>query len=86
MSTYTGREVRLAARPTGWPTDETFEIAEVTVDDEHWSLNGGGADLTAPGSGDEVTGEGTSPAGYGSLPPDADRTRPGFSGAAGNAC
>ncbi|GAA0456486.1 NADP-dependent oxidoreductase [Paractinoplanes deccanensis] len=33
MSTFTGREVRLAARPQGWPTAETFEIAEVTVGD-----------------------------------------------------
>jgi NADPH-dependent curcumin reductase CurA len=31
MNTLTGREVRLAARPDGWPTAETFEIAEVTV-------------------------------------------------------
>ena len=27
----TGREVRLAARPDGWPTEANFEIAEVTV-------------------------------------------------------
>jgi NADPH-dependent curcumin reductase CurA len=27
----TGREVRLAARPQGWPTDDTFSIAEVEV-------------------------------------------------------
>ena len=31
MSTFTGREVRLAARPDGWPTEKNFEIAEVTV-------------------------------------------------------
>jgi NADPH-dependent curcumin reductase CurA len=31
MTTLTGREVRLASRPDGWPTAETFDIAEVTV-------------------------------------------------------
>ncbi|HEX8864933.1 MAG TPA: NADP-dependent oxidoreductase, partial [Lentzea sp.] len=29
--TSTALEVRLAARPNGWPTEETFEIAEVDV-------------------------------------------------------
>ncbi|ANZ36544.1 NADP-dependent oxidoreductase [Lentzea guizhouensis] len=29
--TSTALEVRLASRPTGWPTEETFEIAEVEV-------------------------------------------------------
>ncbi|GLY51920.1 NADP-dependent oxidoreductase [Lentzea sp. NBRC 102530] len=29
--TSTALEVRLASRPTGWPTDENFEIAEVEV-------------------------------------------------------
>ncbi|XVV11363.1 NADP-dependent oxidoreductase [Actinoplanes sp. CA-131856] len=31
MSTFTSREIRLAARPQGWPGDDTFEVAEVTV-------------------------------------------------------
>ncbi|MEV4346226.1 NADP-dependent oxidoreductase [Actinoplanes sp. NPDC049596] len=31
MSTFTSREVRLAARPQGWPGAETFEVAEVEV-------------------------------------------------------
>ncbi|MFF5081107.1 NADP-dependent oxidoreductase [Actinoplanes sp. NPDC000266] len=31
MSTFTSREIRLAARPQGWPADDTFEVAEVTV-------------------------------------------------------
>ena len=31
MTKFTGREVRLAARPHGWPTAENFEVAEVTV-------------------------------------------------------
>ncbi len=69
------------------PYRTTFEIAEVTVDDEHWSRTGGGADLSRPGAGDAVTGnEGLPVAGYGALPPDAGTTKPGFSGAAGNAC
>ncbi|SDO83498.1 NADP-dependent oxidoreductase [Lentzea jiangxiensis] len=29
--TSTALEVRLAARPTGWPTEDTFEIAEVGI-------------------------------------------------------
>ena len=29
--TGTAHEVRLAARPTGWPTEDTFEIAEVEI-------------------------------------------------------
>jgi len=29
--TSTALEVRLASRPTGWPTEENFEIAEVEV-------------------------------------------------------
>jgi NADPH-dependent curcumin reductase CurA len=33
MSTFTGREVRLASRPQGWPTAENFELAEVTAGD-----------------------------------------------------
>ncbi|XVU24011.1 NADP-dependent oxidoreductase [Actinoplanes sp. CA-054009] len=31
MTTFTSREIRLAARPQGWPADDTFEVAEVTV-------------------------------------------------------
>ena len=31
MTAFTGREVRLAARPRGWPTPGDFAIAEVTV-------------------------------------------------------
>jgi NADPH-dependent curcumin reductase CurA len=30
-TTRTGREVHLAARPQGWPTNDTFEIVEVEV-------------------------------------------------------
>lgn len=36
--TVTSREIRLAARPSGWPTDETFAFAEV--------------ELSSPGSGE----------------------------------
>ena len=69
------------------PYRTTFEIAEVTVDEGHWSLNGGGADLSASAS--VVTGgsAGEPVAGYGGLPPDADaESKPGFSGASGTAC
>ena len=31
MTTFTGREVRLASRPQGWPTPENFTIASVDV-------------------------------------------------------
>ncbi len=31
MSARTGREIRLASRPEGWPTAENFELAEVEV-------------------------------------------------------
>jgi NADPH-dependent curcumin reductase CurA len=31
MSTRTGREIRLAGRPDGWPTTDNFELAEVGV-------------------------------------------------------
>ena len=68
------------------PYRTTFEIAEVTVDDEHWSRTGGGAELSGAGSGDAVTGPEGSVAGYGALPPDEGASKPGFSGAAGNAC
>ena len=73
------------------PYRTTFEIAEVTVDDDHWSLHDGGADLTGASS-DKVSAGAGGVAGYGSLPPveDAETTeatsKPGFSGAAGNAC
>ncbi len=72
------------------PYRTTFELAEVTVDEQHWSRTGGGVDLTAAGGtagdgGAAVAGEGLAPAGYGA-PPASDATRPGFSGAAGNAC
>ena len=70
------------------PYRTTFEIAEVTVDDDHWSLSGGGADLTGASS-DEVSAGAGGVAGYGSVPPvdDAEgKSKPGFSGAAGNAC
>ena len=71
------------------PYRTTFEIAEVTVDEHHWSRTGRGVDLTAAASaGTALSGpEGEQVAGYGALPPDADPAgKPGFSGAAGNAC
>ncbi len=62
------------------PYRTTFEIAEVTVDEGHWSRTGGGVDLAAAaGSGDAVVGTD-------GLPVGADAGKPGFSGAAGNAC
>ena len=86
------------------PYRTTFEIAEVTVDDEHWSLTGGGADLTGSSS-DELSGsDGLPIGGYGGVPAVAPsegssagtgttgsddaaaKPKPGFSGAAGNAC
>ncbi|MGX6602526.1 NADP-dependent oxidoreductase [Micromonosporaceae bacterium Da 78-11] len=33
MSTRTGREIRLASRPTGWPTADNFDLVEVAVDE-----------------------------------------------------
>jgi NADPH-dependent curcumin reductase CurA len=33
MSTRTGREIRLASRPSGWPTADNFELVEVPVDE-----------------------------------------------------
>jgi peptide/nickel transport system substrate-binding protein len=48
------------------PYRTTFELAEVTVDDQHWSVTGGGAEL----------GSRTARA----------MVKPGFAGAAGNAC
>ena len=69
------------------PYRTTFELAEVTVDDQHWSLHGGGADLTGSGTVLGGDAEAQPVAGYGGLPPDADaESKPGFSGAAGNAC
>lgn len=52
------------------PYRTTFEIAEVTVDDGHWSRQPGAADRT---------GAATPPA-------SANQEKPGFAGAAGNAC
>jgi peptide/nickel transport system substrate-binding protein len=48
------------------PYRTTFELAEVTVDDGHWPVTGGGA------------GPGTRTA--------RSSAKPGFAGAAGNAC
>jgi NADPH-dependent curcumin reductase CurA len=33
MSTRTGREIHLASRPSGWPTDDNFRLVEVEVPD-----------------------------------------------------
>jgi NADPH-dependent curcumin reductase CurA len=33
MSTRTGREIHLASRPRGWPTDDNFRLVEVEVPD-----------------------------------------------------
>jgi NADPH-dependent curcumin reductase CurA len=33
MTVRTGREIRLASRPDGWPTADNFALAEVTVDE-----------------------------------------------------
>ncbi len=67
------------------------------MDERHWSRTGGGADLTA--AQPRLSGGEQHPvAGYGALPPTegaapeasepdaAPRSKPGFSGAAGNAC
>ncbi|SDY08391.1 peptide/nickel transport system substrate-binding protein [Modestobacter sp. DSM 44400] len=48
------------------PYKTTFELAEVTVDDRHWSVTGGGAELGARTA--------------------RSQSKPGFAGAAGNAC
>jgi peptide/nickel transport system substrate-binding protein len=53
------------------PYRTTFEIAEVTVDEGHWSRRSDVPQRAGPGS---TPGAG------------ADRDKPGFSGAAGNAC
>jgi len=53
------------------PYRTTFEIAEVTVNEQHWSRTGGGRTVTAR-------------ADSGQPPP--KESKPGFSGAAGNAC
>ena len=90
------------------PYRTTFEIAEVTVDDGHWSLTGGGADLGGASDEDRVSGsDGLPIGGYGGVPAVAPAEsaggegegegasdsgapeppgKPGFSGAAGNAC
>ncbi|MDP9433813.1 MAG: ABC transporter substrate-binding protein [Actinomycetota bacterium] len=74
------------------PYRTTFEIAEVTVDEGHWSRTDGGGG-GRPGPAVPQHGGGQPVAGYGGLPPDAAgdaaasaSSKPGFSGAAGNAC
>jgi hypothetical protein len=54
------------------PYKTTFEIAEVTVDEGHWSRQSGVAQRTGA--------VGPQPAAA------ANREKPGFAGAAGNAC
>jgi len=77
------------------PYRTTFEIAEVTVDDEHWSRTGGGADLSEPSVGSAATTTSAPTAGvagYGGgletavAETEPGTARPGFSGASGNAC
>jgi len=74
------------------PYRTTFEVAEVTVDDQHWSRTGGGADLSAPGDGSAITSGAPAAgvAGYGggieTVDTAAGTDKPGFSGASGNAC
>ena len=58
------------------PYRTTFEVAEVRVDDQHWSRTGGGLDLLAGGQ----------PVAAHDGPPPEVEGKPGFSGAAGNAC
>jgi peptide/nickel transport system substrate-binding protein len=53
------------------PYRTTFEIAEVTVDEQHWSRTGGGRTATAGSAAGQ---------------PARKESKPGFSGAAGNAC
>ena len=65
------------------PYRTTFEIAEVTVDEGHWSRTGDGA--AATGAGTALGGS----AAAGQLagnPEPASKEKPGFAGAAGNAC
>ncbi|MEX5721705.1 ABC transporter substrate-binding protein [Geodermatophilus maliterrae] len=50
------------------PYKTTFELAEVTVGEQHWSVTGGGAELGGRAVARPATG------------------KPGFAGAAGNAC
>ena len=52
------------------PYRTTFEIAEVTVDEEHWSRRAEAPSRTTAAPPAEV----------------ADTEKPGFAGAAGNAC
>lgn len=56
------------------PYRTTFEIAEVTVDEQHWSRTGGGRTVTAGDSADASEAKAKK------------ESKPGFSGAAGNAC
>ncbi|MGI8692058.1 MAG: hypothetical protein ACR2JK_04055, partial [Geodermatophilaceae bacterium] len=53
------------------PYRTTFEIAEVTVNEQHWSRTGGGRTVTARADSGQPTPK---------------ESKPGFSGAAGNAC
>lgn len=69
------------------PYRTTFEIAEVTVDEGHWSRAGGGD--AQPGGETVLGGAVGTVAGHGAPgAPEVSPTgrRPGFSGAAGNAC
>ena len=71
------------------PYRTTFEIAEVTVDEGHWSRNGGGAtpgQQVALDAGEGVAGYGGPGAPEPNGPTATTGKRPGFSGAAGNAC
>ncbi len=75
------------------PYRTTFEIAEVTVAEDHWSRTAGGGSATPTGTGDgSAVTDGAAmggTAGYGAgaeTAGDAAQAKPGFSGAAGNAC
>ncbi len=73
------------------PYRATFEIAEVTVDEGHWSRVDGGSGYRPPAQiqGELVSTPAMPVAGEGGGGPvagDASKAKPGFSGAAGNAC
>ena len=73
------------------PYRTTFEIAEVTVDEGHWSRVEGGSGYLPPAhvEGEIVTTPAMPIAGEGGGGPvagDAKQAKPGFSGAAGNGC